>query len=65
MKVKHILIVFIIGFVFVIVGSLFKILHLQGAQALLIIGMGGQALGGVLSIWKLIKTKSFKSFLDS
>lgn len=64
MKIKHILIVLILGVVFTIAGSLFKILHYIGATQLLILGMGLQVVAGLLAIWKLITSKNSNSFLN-
>lgn len=65
MKVKHIIVVFILGVIFVILGSLFKINHWAGAAKLLFAGMILEILGLVMVVWKLFSTEKFKDFLNS
>ena len=64
MKIKHILIVLILGIVLTLAGSLFKILHYAGAEKLLIGGMGLQVVAGIMAIWKLVTSNKTNSFLE-
>ena len=67
MKNKYILIIFIIGFIVTILGSLFKITHMEigvlTGNILLTIGMLSQILAGILFIFKLLSNKK-DSFLN-
>lgn len=66
MKNRHILILFILSAVITVIGALFKVMHWPYASIMLIIGMGGEALCGILLIVKLMKgNKDSNSFLDS
>jgi hypothetical protein len=64
MKIKHILIVYIIGFIFLTLGALLKILHYQYGPELLTIGTSLKILAGFLLIGKLITSDKFKEFLN-
>lgn len=64
MKTKHILGALILGMVLVLSGSLFKVLHLQGAAILLMIGLGLEIVAALLFIIKLITTKDYSDFLN-
>ena len=62
MKNKYILIIFILGFIITILGSLFKITHWKfgifTGNLLLTIGMFSEILAGILLIVKLISDKN-------
>jgi len=69
MKVKYILIFYLIGIIFITLGALSKILHypilgLTGS-ILITIGTTIQTIAILLGIWKLLTTKKFKDFLNS
>ena len=64
MKVKHIIVVIILGGIFVILGSFFKINHWPGAAKLLSGGMILKILGLILVMWKVFTTEKFKDFLN-
>jgi len=64
MKVKHIIALFILGFLFTIVGALFKIMHWQFAPEVLIAGTITKVIAGLLAIWKLLSSNRFKEFLN-
>jgi hypothetical protein len=64
MKVKHIILVFLLGVIFVILGSLFKINHWPGAAKILLVGMILEILGLILAIWKVLTVEKFKDFLN-
>jgi len=64
MKVKHIIVIFLLGVIFVILGSLFKINHWPGAAKILLVGMILEILGLILVIWKVLTTEKFKDFLN-
>jgi hypothetical protein len=69
MKVKTILIVFLIALVITMIGSLFKILHLKlgpiSAGILLLLGILLEMISAFLLLIKLLQTKDFKDFFNS
>ena len=65
MKVKHIIVIFLIAFGLSVLGAVFKILHLQGAPQLLLFSGILNTLGVILSIWKVLTNEKFKDFLNS
>lgn len=64
MKYKHIIIIFILGFILIILGALFKILHWQFASELLTVGTFLKILSGILLILKLLTNKNYKDILN-
>ena len=64
MKVKHLLVFIIIGFIFTIIGSLFKIQHWPYANEILVIGTLLKVVFGILLIIKILTTDKFKEFLN-
>lgn len=64
MKIKYTIIIFAIGFILITIGSLFKILHLPGANIVLLIGTGTQFVGAVLLLKKILTYPKFKDFLN-
>jgi hypothetical protein len=65
MKVKYILVLFLIGFLFVLVGALFRIQHYPYALVLLFVGTSLKIIAILLSLWKVFTSKKLKGFLDS
>jgi hypothetical protein len=64
MKIKHLLVVIIIGFIWTIIGTLFKIQHWPYASEILVIGTLIKVIFGILLIWKILSTDKFKDFLN-
>jgi uncharacterized membrane protein YjjP (DUF1212 family) len=64
MKIKHIILVYLIGFIFLFLGALLKILHYQFGPELLTIGTLIILLTGFLLIVKIITNDKFKDFLN-
>lgn len=64
MKVKHLLVFIIFGFIFTIIGTLFKIQHWPYASEMLTIGTLIKVIFGILLIWKIFTTDKFKEFLN-
>ena len=64
MKVKHIILIFF-GVLFLMIGSLFKIMHWVGAGVLLLSASVIEVLSIVLAIWKVFTIEKFKDFLNS
>jgi hypothetical protein len=64
MKTKHAIILFILGLGIDMIGGLFKILHLQGAEVFLIIGTTCQVTGLILFGYKVLTHPKLKDFLD-
>lgn len=65
MKVKHILALFLLGYLFEVLGVHFKLMQLMGAPTIYTISTVLKSLAAVLGIWKLLTAKSFKDFLNS
>jgi len=65
MKVKHIIIIFLIGIVFMTFGALFKIMHWPGGSMIITISSTLKVIAGLLAIWKVLTMDKFKEFLNS
>lgn len=69
MKTKHTLVVLAIGFILIIIGALFKIIHFEigfiNGNLLLTVGMFCEIFGGILFLYKLFTHPKFKDFLNS
>jgi len=63
-KIKHVIIIFIIGWLVYSVGFLFKIQSWEGGSLLVAIGTGIKVLSGILGIIKLLTIKEVRSFLN-
>jgi hypothetical protein len=61
MKIKHILVIFILGFMITSLGALFKLESWPYASELLIIGLPMKVLAGLLLIVKLLLNKADKT----
>ena len=64
MKIKHIIIIFILGFILITLGALFKISHWPYGVELLTAGTFLKIISGFLLIWKLLTNKKFKDILN-
>ncbi|AUC83478.1 gliding motility protein GldL [Lacinutrix sp. Bg11-31] len=64
MKIKHLLAFIIFGFIFNIIGTLFKIQHWPYASEILTIGTLIKVIFGILLIYKILTTDKFKDFLN-
>lgn len=64
MKIKHILILFLLAYIFEVSGVHFKIMHLQGASTLFTISTILKVISALLGIWKLATVKDFSDFLN-
>lgn len=65
MKVKHIIVIFIIGIIIMTFGSLFKIMHWPGGNQMIMISSGLKVIAGILAVWKVLTMDKFKEFLNS
>jgi len=69
MKTKHTLVVLAIGFILIIIGALFKIIHFEigflNGNLLLTIGMFFEIFGSISFLYKLFTHPKFKDFLNS
>lgn len=65
MKVKHIIIIFLIGYILEILGGYFKIMQLMGAPEVFTVAVSLKLVAVVLGIWKLATVKSFNDFLNA
>ena len=64
MQIKHLLAFIIFGFIFTIIGSLFKIQHWPYAVGIYTIGTLLKVIFGILFIYKILTTDKFKEFLN-
>ena len=64
MRTRHAVILVILGICLDIIGALFKILHLTGADEILIFAAIFQVGGGLLFLVKLLSNPKMKEFLD-
>lgn len=64
MKVKHIVAFFLIAFIVLTVGTLFKVMHWPYGNEFIIIATILKVIAGILAIWKVFTMQSFKNFLN-
>jgi hypothetical protein len=64
MKIKHLLVGILIGFLFTVVGTLFKIQHWQFAGEIFALGSLIKVIFIVLLIWKILISEKSKDFLN-
>ena len=65
MKIKHIVILYLISEILLISGATFKVLHLSGAPELIIASSSVKTIVALLAIWKVMTVEKFKEFLNS
>ena len=65
LKLKYILIIFVLGWILTSIGALGKINSESWGGTLINIGYGMQITGGILIIWKLLTIKNLKDFLNT
>jgi hypothetical protein len=65
MKVKHIIILFLIGLAIMILGALFKVQHWPGAGIIIIIAPLVKIVAVILAIFKVYQLGKFNDFLNS
>ena len=65
MKIKFIIAIFLLAYIFEILGVHFKIMHLMGAPQLYTTASILKVLALILGVWKVLTTKTFSSFLDA
>ena len=63
-KIKHVIIIFIIGWIVSGVGTLYKIQSWEGGALMLTIGTGIKVVSGILGIIKLLTIREVRSFLN-
>ncbi len=64
MKIKHILVVILIGFLLTVIGTLFKIQHWPYGYQIFVIGSLIKMIFIILLIWKIVRSGKFKDFLN-
>jgi hypothetical protein len=64
MKLRYSIVVYLGGIMVDVFGVLFKILHLPGADEILILGALAQTVGLCLIIFKILTHPKLKDFLD-
>lgn len=65
MKVKHILILFLISYILVGIGGIFKIMHWPLASILIVVSGSVKLIAVALAIWKIGTTDRFNEFLNA
>jgi len=64
MKVKHILVLFLIAYISMTIGTLLKIMHWTYGDEFIILATIIKVIVGILAIWKLFTMQGFKDFLN-
>ncbi|MFN0035496.1 MAG: hypothetical protein ACKVUS_10525 [Saprospiraceae bacterium] len=64
MKLKYALLIFLAGFILIVLGMLFKLESWEFASELLIAGLILKFIGGILLIYKLLTHPKVKEFLN-
>lgn len=64
-KVKHIIVLYLLGVFAIIIGSLFKIQHWPYGGLILTVGSFIEGIAILIGILKLLTTEKFKDFLNS
>ena len=64
MKTKHALIIFALGFIFSLIGALFKLMHWPSANIILLTSTILQVSGTLIFIYKLATYPKIKDFLN-
>lgn len=64
MTLRHSIVVYLVGVMVDVLGALLKILHLPGADQMLLIGALFQTAGMCMIIFKLLTHPKLKDFLD-
>ena len=64
MKTKYLITLLIVAFMITSIGALFKILHWNYGNEMLLIGVITKLFIGITLIIKLLTTKKFKEFLN-
>lgn len=65
MKVKHIIVIFLLGVVFMAIGGAFKFMHWPGASVMILISSCLHVGAGIFAIWKVLSMEKFREFLNS
>lgn len=65
MKVKHIMILFLLGYILEHVGGYFKIMQLMGASEVFTVAISFKVLAAVLGVWKLFTIKNSNDILNA
>lgn len=65
MKVKHAIILLVLGFCLDFFGGVMKILHWQGADLVLIVALISKVVGALILLYKILMYEKLKDFLNS
>ena len=65
MKVKHIIILFLLGYILELLGGYFKIMQLMGAQEVFTVAISLKVVAAVLGIWKMFTIKNSNDILNA
>ncbi len=64
MKVKHILVLFLIAYIIMTIGALLKIMHWTYGDELITFSTILKVIAALTAIWKVFTIQSFKDFLN-
>lgn len=64
MKVKHILVLFLIAYIIMTIGALLKIMHWTYGDELITFSTILKVIAALTAIWKVFTIQSFKVFLN-
>lgn len=65
MKVKHIIILFLLGYILELLGGYFKIMQLMGAQEVFTVAISLKVVAAVLGVWKMFTIKNSNDILNA
>ncbi|NPD45639.1 gliding motility protein GldL [Lentimicrobium sp. S6] len=65
MKVKHIIILFLLGYILELLGGYFKIMQLMGAQEVFTVAISLKVVAAVWGIWKMFTLKNSTDILNA
>jgi len=64
MKVKHILVLFLIAYIIMTIGALLKIMHWAYGDELITFSTILKVIAALTAIWKVFTIQSFRDFLN-
>ena len=65
MKVKHIIILFLLGYILELLGGYFKIMQLMGAPEVFTVAISLKVLAAVLGVWKMFTIKNSNDIINA
>ena len=65
MKVKHIIILFLLGYILEVLGGYFKIMQLMGAPEVFTVAISLKVVAAILGVWKMFTIKNSNDILNA